>query len=280
MAAKGVVAEKQDNKLTQCFDDILRLAADLLSQQQLKTIKLDPQVTTGFSQAQQKVLKDRLTHFYSLIDTLDVSLQTTAEYVDAVKANAIQIKKQREEEELRKQEQQKLEQQKLEQQKLEQQKLEQQKLEQQKLEQQKLEQQKLEQQKLEQQKLEQQKYSAKNTPMDMLTSFDSDLPSAGVAQPQGFNSDFGDLNGMDLSMFDSMDNQGSFGGLQSSSGINEKKNDPQMNFNDTNAPPSAVAVPESENPNSYLTLNDFNDLGIDWNAANDNNELNLEDFNL
>ncbi|KAG0678754.1 Mediator of RNA polymerase II transcription subunit 2 [Kluyveromyces marxianus] len=234
MAAKGVVAEKQDNKLTQCFDDILRLAADLLSQQQLKTIKLDPQVTTGFSQAQQKVLKDRLTHFYSLIDTLDVSLQTTAEYVDA----------------------------------------------QQKLEQQKLEQQKLEQQKLEQQKLEQQKYSAKNTPMDMLTSFDSDLPSAGVAQPQGFNSDFGDLNGMDLSMFDSMDNQGSFGGLQSSSGINEKKNDPQMNFNDTNAPPSAVAVPESENPNSYLTLNDFNDLGIDWNAANDNNELNLEDFNL
>lgn len=265
MAAKGVVAEKQDNKLTQCFDDILRLAADLLSQQQLKTIKLDPQVTTGFSQAQQKVLKDRLTHFYSLIDTLDVSLQTTAEYVDAVKANAIQIKKQREEEELRKQEQQKLEQQKLEQQKLEQQKLEQQKLE---------------QQKLEQQKLEQQKYSAKNTPMDMLTTFDSDLPSAGVAQPQGFNSDFGDLNGMNLSMFDSMDNQGSFGGLQSSSGINEKKNDPQMNFNDTNAPPSAVAVPESENPNSYLTLNDFNDLGIDWNAANDNNELNLEDFNL
>ena len=124
------------------------------------------------------------------------------------------------------------------------------------------------------------KRQAKNTPIDMLTNFDTDLPSAGITQAQSFNSEFGDLNGMDLSMFDSMDNQVGFGGLQNTSGGNEKKNDPQINFNDTNAPPSAVNVPENGNPSSYLTLNDFNDLGIDWNAANDNNELNLEDFNI
>ncbi|AAS52676.1 AEL009Cp [Eremothecium gossypii ATCC 10895] len=33
------------------------------------------------------------------------------------------------------------------------------------------------------------------------------------------------------------------------------------------------------NPDDYLTLNDFNDLGIDWNTG-ENNELDLNDFNI
>ena len=269
MAAKNMsmAADRQENRLTQCFEEILRLSADLLTQQQLKTIKVDSKVTSGFSKTQQKVLGDRISQFHSILDSLDVSLQETAEYVDAVTQNAARVKKQRQEEQYEQ-----------ERRREEQKRLEQQKLEQQKLEQQKLEQQKLEQQKLEQQKLEQERYSAKNTPMDMLTNFDAEVPAAVSQATQPFNTEFADLNGMDLSMFDTMDNQVGFGGLQSTSGPGEKK-DPEMNFNDTNVAPSSVAVPES-NPNSYLTLNDFNDLGIDWNAANENNELNLEDFNM
>ncbi|AGO12348.1 AaceriAEL009Cp [[Ashbya] aceris (nom. inval.)] len=43
--------------------------------------------------------------------------------------------------------------------------------------------------------------------------------------------------------------------------------------------PSGQQAGAGLNPDDYLTLNDFNDLGIDWNTG-ENNELDLNDFNI
>lgn len=274
---------REENKLTQCFDDILRISAELLTQQQLKTIKVQDKITNGYSMGQQRLLQERVSQFNSMLDSLDVSLQTTVDYVGAVMESAMDVKRKRDAEEKEKREKQE----------------------------------RLEKEKQERQRQEEERLSAKNTPMDMLANFETDIPGSGGTGGKGFGAEFRDLNGMDLSMFDTMDGQGSFGGLQSggnvgvgvrSDGVNvsssggnannqtsdvQRSNavgiggnnglienkEPQSNFNDTNAAPSSIAVPES-GPDSYLTLNDFNDLGIDWNTTNDINDLNLEDFNL
>ena len=38
--------------------------------------------------------------------------------------------------------------------------------------------------------------------------------------------------------------------------------------------------PPADNGEEYLTLNDFNDLNIDWSTTGDNGELDLSGFNI
>ncbi|SMN20281.1 similar to Saccharomyces cerevisiae YDL005C MED2 Subunit of the RNA polymerase II mediator complex [Maudiozyma saulgeensis] len=101
------------NKLTQCFDDMMRMSSEMLVQEQLKTIQLDNGITNGFSATHQKNLKEKFHVFHGILDDLDITLDKCATYVETL--NKIGIEKEelrKKEEELEAERQKKLEEEK------------------------------------------------------------------------------------------------------------------------------------------------------------------------
>ena len=72
------------NKLTQCFDDILKISSEMLLQQQLKTIQLDSKVSNGFNASQQRSLKEKINLFHGILDDLEISIAKSFDYVDTI----------------------------------------------------------------------------------------------------------------------------------------------------------------------------------------------------
>ena len=77
-------AQLHKNKLTQCFDDMLKMSTEMLVQEQLKTIQLDNSITNGFSAEHQKNLKEKFHMFHGILDDLDITLDKCASYVETL----------------------------------------------------------------------------------------------------------------------------------------------------------------------------------------------------
>ena len=77
-------AQLHKNKLTQCFDDMLKMSTEMLVQEQLKTIQLDNGITNGFSGEHQKNLKEKFHMFHGILDDLDITLDKCASYVETL----------------------------------------------------------------------------------------------------------------------------------------------------------------------------------------------------
>ena len=78
----NVLDSVHKNKLTQCFDDILEVSAQMLVQQQLKSIQLDFNVVNGFSQTQQNILRDKINTFHAILDDLETTLGKSKLYAE------------------------------------------------------------------------------------------------------------------------------------------------------------------------------------------------------
>lgn len=74
------------NKLTSCFDDILKISAEMMQLQQLKNVQLDPYMVNGFSTQQQHSLKDKIHTFHGLLDDLENALNKSNDYVESLAA--------------------------------------------------------------------------------------------------------------------------------------------------------------------------------------------------
>lgn len=96
------------NKLTVCFDDILKVGAEMMMQQQLKNVQLDSYLVNGFSQSQQKLLKEKVKLFHGILDDLETSLNQSSSYVKTLTALGREKEKEREEAEMRKAEEENL----------------------------------------------------------------------------------------------------------------------------------------------------------------------------
>ncbi|CCK72512.1 Med2p KNAG_0K01510 [Huiozyma naganishii CBS 8797] len=183
----------EQNKLTRCFDDILRLSSEMLVQQQLKTIQLD--TVNGFTQDHQKVLSEKIHSFHGILDEVDVTLLNAVRFVekfDAVsKEKELERVKQREreaqitaEEEARKKRELKLEQQQQQQHQLEQ-------------EQQELERMRKEEQERSNKKDESAGFTQSSTDLDLMGELKMDFDNS---DPTSLLSTFGDVGGpIDLS---------------------------------------------------------------------------------
>ena len=297
-----------ENKLTQCFDDIMRVAVEMMLHQQLKTVQLDSSVVNGFSHNQQRMLSEKIHIFHAILDDMETTLGKSKNYVEAIYelGREKELQKEREREELRKRQEE-----------------EERKIKEQEELRRQQEMELKAQQEKEQQQQEQQKQNndmepdskmkfSMDTPSGLLADFpgasgdmnetgaipknSDDKPvsprqySTKIKQEQGLpQGDLGDLGGMDISMFPNMDtgfDMGSMGG------------EPDPNKQGGSNDPTA-GLPESENANDvagtlgdpgnngvvdnsddYLTLNDFNDLNIDWSATGDPGDLDLNGFNI
>lgn len=89
------------NKLTVCFDDILKVGAEMMMQQQLKNVQLDSYLVNGFSQSQQKLLKEKVKLFHGILDDLETSLSQSSSYLETLTALGKEKEKEREEAEKR-----------------------------------------------------------------------------------------------------------------------------------------------------------------------------------
>lgn len=321
--------EVQGDRLTRCFDDIMKFAAEMMVQQQLKTIQLSSDVTPGFRKSLSKSLGEKVRSFHSILDGIESTLTTTKGYLNAVDEEVLKMKKwkQQQEEEIRRNQLEGLEKNK-----------------------------KLEKPRAvaelsysEQQQIMQQTQG--DLTMLMPSGLIPELET-GISQDQEtnnrratekhFNPEFGDLNEMDISMFGGIDGQGEsfledFNMGVFNSIVNNNKNGISGSFGDANGgnrshdrnmhntdstissaqkpietiegkgklsknnigfststsnvnttngqniaeqDPKQTAQQGSMNSDDYLTLNDFNDLGIGWNTTGYNNELDFNDFNM
>ncbi|AMD21272.1 HEL008Cp [Eremothecium sinecaudum] len=316
----------QGDKLTQCFDDIMKAATEMMVQQQLKTIQLNSEVAAGFRKSLSKSLGDKVRLFHSILDGVESTLSTASEYLNAVDEEAMKAKQwqKQQEEELRRKQFEEIEKSR-----------------------------KLNGGSAGMQGMGNDQYpNHQQSPLDLKVpspnrllsdldtgNIDAQESNRGVSE-KAFSAEFGDLNDMDISMFGGMDGQGDFSledfNMGNSNVSSTNKNEignhgmNNMSINDRNngnnvpnngsayltskpsnglskSPkhlqsdsissmrsnsnnPSGQSSTEqvsklatqqgSMNPDDYLTLNDFNDLGIDWNTTDDNNELDLNDFNI
>ncbi|CAI4059634.1 hypothetical protein SUVZ_04G2300 [Saccharomyces uvarum] len=356
------------NKLTVCFDDILKVGAEMMMQQQLKNVQLGSYLANGFSQSQQKLLKEKVKLFHGILDDLETSLNQSSSYVKTLTALGKEREKEREEAEMRKAEEENLRKLK--------------------------EQEELKKRhELEEASQQQQQQQNPKEPNGLGIDFSTAAPSStagtndrrqnnqelGPPLPsnqiqientnnaatngtnfspvaatqsqgqQGQPSDamFNDLNSMDISMFSGLDNAAfdstafnappdSTKGLgdnnlantnndintpsvntnmsTNTSGnsnknntvntntttttTNNNDNNDNNNSNDNNntnnngnsigsndlqtanIPNAGDNPPPADNGDEYLTLNDFNDLNIDWSTTGDNGELDLSGFSI
>ncbi|SCU81896.1 LAFA_0C07844g1_1 [Lachancea sp. 'fantastica'] len=290
--------QRYQNKLTKCFDDIMRTAAEMLVQQQIKSIQLSSDIAAGFTQSQHKLLGEKVHTFHSVLDDLDLTLTTAKNCVDKFAAESAARKEKLLEEQ---REQQML-------------------------------QAKLKQEQEDQKRLEEAQKASNSTPFShneypesTPTTFlnelsksslsgpnrnakevttisagqndasDSKIPTGGSSRNttggnDGYSTGLNDLNDLDLSMF---------GGIEQNdlglTGFDEvpmtTNNDKTLN-NESNlsgsVPPGGDDGsnrmlgndPNSNNTDSYLTLNDFNDLGLDWNNSDGQSGLDMSEFNI
>ncbi|SJM88509.1 uncharacterized protein ZBIST_4698 [Zygosaccharomyces bailii] len=317
------------NKLTQCFDDIMRVAAEMMLHQQLKTVQLDCSVVNGFSYNQQRVLGEKIHVFHAILDDMETTLDKSKSYVEAVyeTGREKEIKKEREREELRRRQEEE------ERKTKEQEELKRR----QEMELKAQAQQAQQQQQQQQQQQHHQQNGGSNPdpkmefPMDSSGSLLADFPgserapiernaaqsqkvssdsmqpnlsaspqlgsnaapsaaSERVKQEQGLpQHDLGDLGSMDISMFPSMDTGFDMGNFNSETDAG-KMNGPSdaaasiARPDDGNDIGVTMDDPSNnglvDNNDDYLTLNDFNDLNIDWAATGDPGDLDLNGFNI
>lgn len=78
------MGEVYKNKLTSCFDDILKISAEMMMQQQLKNVQLDPYMVNGFTTQQQHSLKDKIHMFHGMLDDLENALNKSNYYVESL----------------------------------------------------------------------------------------------------------------------------------------------------------------------------------------------------
>ncbi|SCU82939.1 LAMI_0C01420g1_1 [Lachancea mirantina] len=245
---------RQQNKLTACFDEIMKLSAEMLVQQQMKTIQLSSDMIKGFSHNQQKLLGEKIHMFHTILDDVDLTLSSSQDFVNRIAGEAVKKKqdKIKEEERLRLKDEE-----------------------------------------------EARKREEMNKKVTNTVHSDMGGPAAGEnltfgEEPDAKNgssmpSNFGDLNDFGLSMFGGIEsndllaefNTNTNAGLPA--GNNEEDNKPNMiamnqaeNKNEVNSNNQNM----DNNPDSYLTLNDFNDLGLDWNGGDGQNELDMNEFNI
>ncbi|CUS22663.1 LAQU0S06e03136g1_1 [Lachancea quebecensis] len=264
MASKSV----HQNRLTQCFDDIMKTAAEMLVQQQIKSIQLSSDIAPGYTQKQYKSLGDKVHAFHSVLDDLDLTLSASKSCIDKLALEAQERKQEEEKQRIKEEEEAR-------------------------------------------KKLsEMQKPGtsaatanfAESTPGAML----NEISKTGIAGadngPRGSNNnaatggsyanDFNELNDLDLSMFGGMEQNelglADFGentmGANTSGG---KDNANEGGFNAAISPGNNDGMNgnqntdvNSANPESYLTLNDFNDLGLDWNNTEGQGGLDMNEFNI
>lgn len=270
-----------NNKLTECFDDIMRISTEMLVQQQLKTLQLDSTIVKGYSNAQQKTLSEQIHAFHSFLDGVELTLISTSKYVDILKKSGLErAKLKKEQDELQAKKQRELEDDNSNKNKFT--------------------------SGLESaisgslgfDGLPGQNISNDNTinAVDAINGSNSNtngknsfgnIPDNTNIHNSNFNTKF-DLNDMDLMMFGGIDNQNDFGlstfdtnstnpgvdipSKQDSANVyaNTSKQEQTQSFR--------IDMSNNNGSDNYLTLNDFNDINLDWNATGDN-ELNLADFN-
>lgn len=328
------------NKLTQCFDDLMRLSTEMLVQEQLKTIQLDNNITNGFTTTQQRNLKEKVHIFHGILDDLDITLNKCSDYIETVNKIGIEKKEAKQIELKRLKEEQEKEQ-------------------------------KLKKEKQQELKHENGTHDTINIMDDMKLSFNDDDGSTNdifnsfnndsngkdtgiltastgtnISDPtnssssliskniknkykdnnnnnnSSSNSIFNDLDTMDMSLFTDLDNtnfdalSGALGATNDSAVTTDTKgnstsiNTKNQNNSDTNTTAIADELGLSNNNDNnnssinskntanatndninlmdpiqdmaddYLTLNDFNDLNIDWSAGGDSGELDLNNFNM
>ncbi|CAI4057805.1 Med2p SKDI_04G2310 [Saccharomyces kudriavzevii IFO 1802] len=366
------------NKLTVCFDDILKVGAEMMMQQQSKNVQLDSYLVNGFSHSQQRLLKEKVKLFHGILDDLETSLNQSSSYVNTLTMLGKEKEKEREEAERRRAEEENLRKVK--------------------------EQDELKKLQVLEETSQQQQSKEKNglgltfatkTPANTIGANEtrqnnqepeslqppiqtqvettnaanngaafSPLATTQTQGQQGQPSDamFNDLNSMDISMFSGLDSTAfdstafnpPVGGAKSlddnnladnysemnispventnsnnssnsiknsndnnnNNNNNNKTNDNSDNNNNhtnisvsknninvskdntsnsgnnnsnnittndlptANVPNSGDNPPPAENGEEYLTLNDFNDLNIDWSTTGDNGELDLSGFNI
>ena len=97
-SADSPTLTNRKNKLTQCFDDILKLSTEMLVQEQLKMVQLDPAVANGFTANQKQLLRDRIHSFHGILDDLDITLSRCTEYIETVSKIGLERERARQEE--------------------------------------------------------------------------------------------------------------------------------------------------------------------------------------
>lgn len=312
------------NKLTQCFDDIMKVAAEMMVQQQLKTVQLDPSVVNGFSRTQQMILSEKVHMFHAILDDLETTLDKSKTYVEAVYEIGKEKEKQKEEEREQLKRRQEEERKQIEELKRRQE---------------------MEKEAQEQQQIIPVESDLKidfsmDTPSGLLADFadrNDDIDGNGInmqenqqksvqtqatltplsqqhrqqsshqrqqssqqspvnandsmQQPTG---ELSDLSNMDISMFPGLENSGfdmstfNAGMDGTKTNINNNRNveptgniqKPSETNGENNSLNEAPSSGMNDNGDAYLTLNDFNDLNIDWTTSGDPADLDLNGFNI
>lgn len=312
------------NKLTQCFDDIMKVAAEMMVQQQLKTVQLDPSVVNGFSQTQQRILSEKVHMFHAILDDLETTLDKSKTYVDTVYEIGMEKEKQKEEEReqlKRRQEEERKQKEELKRR-------------------QEMEKEAQEQQQVIPVESDLKLDFSMDTPSGLLADFagrNDDIDGSGInmqenqqksvqAQPgltpfsqqqrqqsshqkqqlsqqspvnanetlQQPTGELSDLSNMDISMFPGLETSG-FDMSNFNVGIDGTKTNMNNNRNveptgniqkstetngENNSLNEAPSNGMNDNGDAYLTLNDFNDLNIDWTTSGDPGDLDLNGFNI
>ncbi|KAM3161162.1 Mediator of RNA polymerase II transcription subunit 2 [Lachancea thermotolerans] len=264
MASESV----HQSRLTQCFDEIMKTAAEMLVQQQIKSIQLSSDIAPGYTQKQYKSLGDKVHAFHSVLDDLDLTLSASKSCVDKLALEAQERKQEAEKQRIKEEEEAR--------------------------------------KKLsEMQKPETSNTATsfpESTPGTMLNEISktgiagADSGSRGsnnnVATGAAYANDFNELNDLDLSMFGGMEQNdlglADFGENAMNSNANGgKDNTHEGGFNAAITPGNNEGTNgnqgtdvSSANPESYLTLNDFNDLGLDWNNTEGQGGLDMNEFNI
>ncbi|SCU90766.1 LADA_0F06326g1_1 [Lachancea dasiensis] len=286
---------RHHNKLSKCFDDIMTAAAEMMVQQQIKSIQLSSDIAPGFTQSQHKLLGEKVHAFHSVLDDLDLTLTAARNSVDSLAAEALEREqKLREQQRLQEKEDQKMKEQEEERKRLE------------------------EARKSSEQAPASGGDYAESTPATFLNEISktglaasksnikvdasgttaSDNGNSNIGGNAGdngsgsngnFSSGFNDLNDLDLSMFGGVEESdiglGNFDDTQLAP-PQDKNPGNQMAYSSTMTPsngrdPNDMLSDEAGgNPDSYLTLNDFNDLGLDWNTSEGHNGLEMDEFNI
>ncbi|CEP63957.1 Med2p LALA0_S09e06304g [Lachancea lanzarotensis] len=290
--------QRHQNKLTKCFDDIMKTAAEMLVQQQMKSIQLSSDIAAGFTQSQHKLLGEKVHTFHSILDDLDLTLTTAKNCVDKFAAEAAA----RREKLLEEQRVQQIEQEKLKREQEDQKRL------------------------IEAQKAsESTPFGQNDYPESTPTTFLNELSKSNLSGPNrnlkeittasagqndandntngtggsshntsgghdGYSTGLNDLNDLDLSMFGGIEQNDlglGFDEVPMAANNNDKNLNNESGLNDS-APPRGNDGsnqmlgndPSANNTDSYLTLNDFNDLGLDWNNSDAQNGLDMSEFNI
>ncbi|SCU85115.1 LANO_0C03378g1_1 [Lachancea nothofagi CBS 11611] len=273
---------RHQNKLTKCFDDIMKAAAEMLVQQQIKSIQLSSNIAPGFTQSQHKLLGEKVHTFHSVLDDIDLTLTTAKSCVDKFATEATERR-------------QKLLEEQRQQQKL-------------KEEQEERERRLVEAQRVPEPAPPSSADFTESTPGAFLNEIskteiagskpnskasnasksDADSGKKSGNSNSNYGTDFNDLNDLDLSMFGGMEQNdlglADFGEEQMRTNIektaaNENAYTTSMGPSNNDDPSQALNNDNNAaNPDSYLTLNDFNDLGLDWNASEGQN--GLDEFSI